>query len=589
MEEKLAQMNIEYCISEGDTVITNTGAADPEYYRAAPVYCIKEPGLRADYSADTYHISDDVFDGFDSVYLKINDEFAAEIAEKWEAKRAAVERSFIIAAAMMIAAIMCMIYSLWVCGRRGDDGDDDGVHMLLIDRMYAEINLAVMCAGFFAVIFGIMIMLEEAYLNESRVLSEKTVIYLCSFMISAQGAVFLSLMMSIFRNLKNRTFLKSTLTFTLIKLFAMLLKYALKFVVSLIKRIFGIIKRVFKKSAEAIGRISGNLRRALFKRTGVAAAVILITHTATVMLFSFVAYEDNAFIFIPLISAAVISYILIKKLADADRIKEGIFEIKNGNTDFKIRDVSGIMKDVADAVNSIGEGAALAAAREVKAERMKSQLITNVSHDLKTPLTSVINYAELLCGEKLEPSEANEYARIIYNKAQQLKKLTSDLFDISKAQSGSEEVYIERLDINLLINQALAEQEDIIKESGLDFETETDGEIYVTGDGKKLSRVLENLIINAVKYSLKGTRVYITTRRSERECLLEIKNIASYRMNFKEDEITERFVRGDISRSTEGSGLGLAIAKSYTALCGGKFEIIVDGDLFKARITLAAG
>lgn len=245
------------------------------------------------------------------------------------------------------------------------------------------------------------------------------------------------------------------------------------------------------------------------------------------------------------------------------------------------------MSDLADNLNSIGDGLKQSLDREIKAERMKSELITNVSHDLKTPLTSIISYADLLCAETLSPPEANDYVKIIKQKSERLRTLTEDLFEVSKAQSGNSEFNIEEIDICLLINQTLAELNESITKSGLEFVSDLkENEMFVLGDGKKLSRVFENLIGNCLKYSMKGTRVYINVRRDGDMIRAEIKNIAGYRMEFDSEEITERFVRGDKSRSSEGSGLGLAIVKSYVEGCSGQFKAIADGDLFKAVVLL---
>ena len=225
---------------------------------------------------------------------------------------------------------------------------------------------------------------------------------------------------------------------------------------------------------------------------------------------------------------------------------------------------------------------------KLKAERMKAELITNVSHDLKTPLTSIINYTELLSQVEGLPEEARDYVHIIAVKNQRLKNLTQDLFDISKVQSGNEEVVWEKLNVALLLEQALAEHDNEIRESELPFCINAPKDLYISADGRKMSRVIGNLINNILKYTMKHTRVFITAAEKNGEILLEFKNISAYPMDFDADEIMGRFVRGDESRTTEGSGLGLAIVKSYTELCGGRFEIILDGDLFKAVLTFPA-
>ena len=218
-------------------------------------------------------------------------------------------------------------------------------------------------------------------------------------------------------------------------------------------------------------------------------------------------------------------------------------------------------------------------------EEKRQQFVSAASHDLKTPLTSILNYSDLLGKMDLTPEEANDYARIIYQKGLRLKNLTSDLFDISKVQSGAEQIISERLDACTLARQALAEQDKAVQESGLTVKAAIpERELPIWADGRKLSRVLENLIGNCVKYALKGTRVFLSVAEENGQAIIELKNTANYEMDFAADEITERFVRGDAARSTEGSGLGLAIAKSYTEACGGSFTVTVDGDLFKAEV-----
>ncbi len=220
----------------------------------------------------------------------------------------------------------------------------------------------------------------------------------------------------------------------------------------------------------------------------------------------------------------------------------------------------------------------------MKAERLKTDLITNVSHDLKTPLTSIINYTQLLSELDNLPEEAKDYIAIISKKSDRLKILTQDLFDISKVQSGNEQIVNERLDVSLLINQALGEQNAEIVSSGITFVADTEKELHIYADGRKMSRVVSNLISNILKYSLKGTRAFVTAKKQDNKAVIEFKNISAYPMDFSSDEITSRFVRGDKSRSEEGSGLGLAIAKGYTEACGGCFDVVIDGDLFKVII-----
>lgn len=217
----------------------------------------------------------------------------------------------------------------------------------------------------------------------------------------------------------------------------------------------------------------------------------------------------------------------------------------------------------------------------------KTELITNVSHDLKTPLTSIINYIDLLKREDIEPESARDYVNVLDNKAQRLKVLIDDLFEASKAASGEMELNIEKIEIVQLLKQVLGENDERISNHGLSLRVNTPEEkVFIKGDGKRLYRVFENLISNIVKYSMENTRVYIDIIKEDECVKIVMKNIAAYELNFDVNEITERFKRADEARTSEGSGLGLAIAKSIVELHGGTFYIEVDGDLFKSIITL---
>ena len=237
------------------------------------------------------------------------------------------------------------------------------------------------------------------------------------------------------------------------------------------------------------------------------------------------------------------------------------------------------------AVSDIGAHLQESVAAQMKSERMKLDLITNVSHDLKTPLTSIISYIDLLSRENLEP-QAREYVGILQKKSERLKHIVSDVFELAKTTSGEITVEHERLDLTRLSNQTLAEMEDKISAAGLMVKTDIcEPPVEVISDGKRLYRVIQNLMDNALKYSLKGTRIYYTLKKDGGTAEITIKNIAAYEMDFTKEEILERFSRGDKARSTEGSGLGLSIAQGFTIACGGAFDIDIDGDMFKVRMT----
>ncbi len=289
-----------------------------------------------------------------------------------------------------------------------------------------------------------------------------------------------------------------------------------------------------------------------------------------------------------LILTIVYIVLLIKNLVYLDKIMVGAKAGAEGKLNYKIDEKGrGHLRELAHDINNIKEGLKKSVENEMKSENMKTELITNVSHDLKTPLTSIINYIDLLKRENIEPESARDYVSILDKKSQRLKVLIEDLFEASKAASGAMELNITKIDIGQLLKQALGENDERFIESKLEVKLNIPNEkIFINGDGKRLYRVFENLIFNIVKYSLTNTRVYIDMFKENDEVTIVMKNISAYELSFDTNEITNRFKRGDDSRSTEGSGLGLAIAKSIIELHNGSFKIEVDGDLFKSIIKL---
>ncbi|WP_300884729.1 histidine kinase dimerization/phospho-acceptor domain-containing protein [uncultured Clostridium sp.] len=289
-----------------------------------------------------------------------------------------------------------------------------------------------------------------------------------------------------------------------------------------------------------------------------------------------------------LILTIVYIVLLIKNLVYLDKIMVGARAGAEGKLNYKIDEKGrGHLRELAHDINNIKEGLKKSVENEMKSENMKTELITNVSHDLKTPLTSIINYIDLLKRENIEPESARDYVSILDKKSQRLKVLIEDLFEASKAASGAMELNITKIDVGQLLKQALGENDERFIESKLEVKLNIPNEkIFINGDGKRLYRVFENLISNIVKYSLTNTRVYIDMFKENDEVTIVMKNISAYELSFDTNEITNRFKRGDDSRSTEGSGLGLAIAKSIIELHNGSFKIEVDGDLFKSIIKL---
>lgn len=275
------------------------------------------------------------------------------------------------------------------------------------------------------------------------------------------------------------------------------------------------------------------------------------------------------------------------------RILEGIGNIRDGNLDYQIEveKMHGDNRILAEAVNSIGNGIRQAVETSVKDERMKADLITNVSHDIKTPLTSIINYVDLIKREPVENEKIKGYLEVLDSKSQRLKQLTEDLVEVSKISSGNIVLQCEKLDLVELMNQTIGEFSEKLEEQNLQLVTSMEeGPLLIFADSRRIWRVMENLFNNACKYALEHTRVYVELKELKEEkgpgsVRLSIKNISEQPLRVGIEELTERFIRGDVSRTTEGSGLGLSIAKNLTELQKGKFEIVSDGDLFKVVIT----
>ena len=298
-------------------------------------------------------------------------------------------------------------------------------------------------------------------------------------------------------------------------------------------------------------------------------------------------------------------YKLKKYVISQDKIKEALKNIYEGKNDINLNEyeLQGVLKEMAIYVNDIASGFSNAIKESLKSERLKTELITNVSHDIKTPLTSIINYVDLLKKENIQNEKVKEYINILDKKSQRLKKLTEDLVEASKVSSGNVKLNLEDINLKELFNQTIGEFKDRFEEKNLKIETTMPKEnIEIKADSRYLYRIIENLFSNITKYAQENSRVYIDIIKKIRDVnesgnknqneqngkneyvSISIKNISKEKLNISSDELMQRFVRGDKSRYTEGSGLGLSIAKSLTELQGGKFNITIDGDLFKVEI-----
>lgn len=270
-----------------------------------------------------------------------------------------------------------------------------------------------------------------------------------------------------------------------------------------------------------------------------------------------------------------------------NNISKNVKNIENGDLKYKLEVIGNDeISDLSKSINNITDGLENAVDSSIKNERMKTELITNVSHDLKTPLTSILSYVDMLKNNDFDKETVNDYINILDKKSQRLKLLIDDIFEASKLSSGDVEFNITKTDIREILIQSIVEFEDKIQNSNLDFIIETpEHAVFTMIDGKKTWRVFENLICNILKYSMPNTRVYIDMFIKEENIILTFKNISNDKLNLKPEELVERFRRGDVSRKTDGSGLGLSIAQNIIELENADMEIIIDADLFKVMLT----
>lgn len=362
---------------------------------------------------------------------------------------------------------------------------------------------------------------------------------------------------------------------------------------SLVYQIFPWIKKQFKKTGNRIRQwwntLSGEITHIDFSEetTKLILKVVVINFAVLAACSLFWFFGIGA-----LVVYSIVLFFIIKKHyeqinKDYHAMLDAMQTIAEGNLDQEIQGDFGIFNPFRDELAQIQTGMKKAVEEEVKSQRMKTELITNVSHDLKTPLTAIITYVNLLKDEKDE-KKRKDYIDILERKSMRLKVLIEDLFEISKASSQNVNLNLMNVDIVNLFKQVKFELEDKFEEKGLEFRTTFPEEkVILRLDSQKTYRIFENLLNNIVKYALPGTRVYVEIEKTEKDVFIRLKNISATELTFNPEEITERFVRGDESRNTEGSGLGLAIVKSFVGLQGGSFHIETEADLFKAEIRWA--
>ncbi len=522
-----------YYASDGVNVYANKNNMKKEEFKSYPAYMLFGEYEKIFYPPEIennehlYWVTGQ-FDEMDHktsvVYVAFTEQFLTPRINEWKEDKIVAKNNLYVFLVSLLGLIVSFSYLALVTGRHSFR--DQELHLSYIDRMYNEVKLAI-CLG--------LVILWAAALADPR----KIYIIIIPITISVAAAV-LVLILSLIRHFKNGTLLKHTLIF---------------------RGLYNIFR--FIGDVYASGSV------------GVKTVLIVIGYPILVGL--------TFFMFPVTLGAA--AWLALKRIKAFNAIKEGVEKIKAGELYHTIDvDGNGEFARLASSINSINDGLKKAVGNELKSERLKTELITNVSHDIRTPLTSIITYVDLLKKED-NPIKAKEYIEILDQKSQRLKTLTDDLFEAAKASSGNIPVNLEQINIVSLITQGLGELNDQIEASSLEFKVKYPKEsVYIKADGKLLWRAIENVLSNIFKYALRGSRVYVNIEDLGVEILLTIKNISAYELNISADELMERFKRGDESRSTKGSGLGLSIVKSLIEIQRGRFNIKVDGDLFKVMI-----
>ena len=475
----------------------------------------------------------------------------------------------VLAAASVLCYGILFLYLSVVAGRIRDREGNVTVRLSWIDQIPTEIYL-LFCVLVMAGIYVMILAAEVDWYNPSYVAQyREQVIYALAVTGTVISSLLCALWYSFIRRCKKGNIWKGSLLCL--------------FFDKVVKRIF----RGIKSIALHIYDNAGNLARALFLFGGIMAynflAGIILSRTRNDGDFVL------GFIIFVLVPDALAVYGCYYNRNKKKELIEGIREISEGNLNYQIdtRKLHGENLDIAQAINSISESINAAVATSMKDEKLKADLITNVSHDIKTPLTSIINYVDLLKRENIETQPVKGYIEVLDQKSQRLKHLTEDLVEASKISSGNIVLHMEKIDLIELLHQTMAEFSDKLEERRLTIVDGFSGEpVYIKADGRRIYRVVENLFGNICKYAMPETRVYIDRELTEdgKYVILCLKNISAQPMNIRAEELTERFIRGDVSRSTEGSGLGLSIAKNLTELQNGKFNIYLDGDLFKITL-----
>ena len=464
---------------------------------------------------------------------------------------------------------------------------------LFMDQVQVQIGVSVLIAAVLSALLGLFMNMEKVDSSGSlrkvfKFPIELVIILFVIFVFSSAG---ISSINQIYSNLY--------IVYLFYLLGLVIISLTVNYLVILLKSTFNkntenylvenaLIYRAFKASIREFSKVdkfdNKEINNAKMKFTLVYLVLCIVVFLLFLFFAGMFAASPEAIVIPMIIFAGFIYFIILKNINQVARINKEASEIVGGNYKKKIEKTGGLYDGIVDNFNNIGSNLDNAIEDAVKSERLKTELITNVSHDLKTPLTSILNYSDLLSKEDNSQEEAKEYTKIINEKSNKLKVLIEDLFEVSKATSNNIELDRQELDFNSLVAQSIGEWEDKIKENNIEIISNLPEEkVMLNLDGQKFSRVLDNLFSNISKYALENSRVYVDLI-DEGGVKLTIKNISKYPLNISAEELMERFTRGEKSRTTSGSGLGLSIASSFVRAHGASFDIDIDGDLFKVTI-----
>ena len=444
----------------------------------------------------------------------------------------------------IICSVIGFVFLMYASGRQKDT---DEIRPSFGVKIPLDLFLASV-AGIF--ILGLIILVEAGALTEPQDIVI-VVIYITAGLSAALG-----LSMSIAARIKTNTLFKNTVIYMVLHIFY----------------------RIFKKIFSFLSFIFRNMHL-LAKVCGITAVFFIAD-----FIFSALLLENDVMILVWVLFKLFELGVILLCVLMWNRLLKGAESLANGELTHKI-DTSNLVldfKEHADALNSIAGGMKTAVNERLKSERMKTELITNVSHDIKTPLTSIINYSDLISKEHTENEKITEYSSVLLRQSEKLKRLIEDLIEASKASTGNLDVKLEEMQIDVFVDQAVAEYRDRLEKNMLSVVMSVpEHPVLIMADGRRLWRIFDNIMNNICKYSLSGTRVYISLEEIGKKAKITFKNTSKDELNISADELLERFSRGDSSRNTDGNGLGLSIAQSLTELQGGELSLVTDGDLFK--------